>query len=108
MGGSVQVQFRLPASVRKEGKWFYSSCPLLDVHSQGTTRREALGNLKEAVGLFVESCYKRGTLGKVLLSCGFVPGERPISPSVRAGAESVNVPLSLISRGRVHAEARTH
>ena len=108
MGGSVQVQFRLPASVRKKGKWFYSSCPLLDVHSQGHSRRESLANLKEAVGLFVESCYKRGTLGKVLLACGFIPGGQHISPSIRVGSESVNVPLSLISRGRVHAETRTH
>lgn len=107
MGGTVQVQFRLPATVRKEGKWVYSSCPSLDVHSQGHTKREALSNLKEAVGLFVESCYKRGTLGKVLLACGFVPGGHSVG-HIKAGAESVNVPLSLISRGRAHAEARSH
>lgn len=108
MGGTVQVRFRLPASVRKKGKWFYSSCPLLDVHSQGRTKRESLKNLREAVSLFVESCYKRGTLGKVLLASGFIPGGQPVSRSVRLGADSVNVPLSLIARGRVHAEARTH
>jgi len=107
MGGTVKVRFSLPASVRKKGKWFYSVCPLLDVHSQGRTKREALKNLREAVGLFVESCYKRGTLGKVLLASGFIPGGESVQ-SAHYGAESVNVPLSLIARGRVHAEARTH
>ena len=40
--------------VEREGDGYVSLCPELDVASQGETVEEALANLKEAVGLFLE------------------------------------------------------
>ncbi len=62
----IGVEFRLPAKIRKRGRWYVASCLPLDVHSQGRTREEAHQNLADAVLFFVESCIHRGTLGDVL------------------------------------------
>lgn len=42
------------AVIQREGKWYVSWCPELDVASQGKTVEEALKNLKEAVELYLE------------------------------------------------------
>jgi len=65
-GMHVGVEFRLPAKIRKKGRWFVSSCPSLDVHSQGHTKEEARRNLVDALVFFLESCFERGTLDAVL------------------------------------------
>jgi predicted RNase H-like HicB family nuclease len=67
----AQMEFSLPARIRKKGKWFISSCALLDVHSQGRTRQEAQRNLVDALASFLISCYERGALDDVLKEGGF-------------------------------------
>ncbi len=71
----MQVTFnvKLPATIRREGDWFVSACPVLDIASQGKSEREALNNLVEAAQVFLLSCYERGTLDQVLKDCGFRP-----------------------------------
>ncbi len=44
----------LSAVLHKEGDWYVSLCPELDVASQGRTVEEAIANLKEAVALYLE------------------------------------------------------
>ena len=41
--------------------------------AQGTSKKKALSNLKEAISLFLLDCYERGTLEKVLKLSGFTP-----------------------------------
>ena len=45
---------RLSAIINKEGDWYVSWCPELDIASQGKTVEEAVSNLKEAVELYLE------------------------------------------------------
>jgi len=45
---------RLSAIINKEGDWYVSWCPELDIASQGKTVEEAVPNLKEAVELYLE------------------------------------------------------
>jgi predicted RNase H-like HicB family nuclease len=45
---------QLTAVIRKEEDMYVSSCPELDIASQGFTIEEAKHNLKEAVELFFE------------------------------------------------------
>ena len=66
----IAMEFRVPARIRRKGKWFVSSCPLLDVHSQGHTRGEAERNLVDALTSFLIICYERGTLDEVLREAG--------------------------------------
>jgi predicted RNase H-like HicB family nuclease len=43
---------KFSAIIHKEGKWYVSLCPELDVASQGKTVEEAVENLREAVNLY--------------------------------------------------------
>ena len=45
----------LTAVIWKEGKHYVSLCPQLDVSSFGSTKAEAVENLKEAASLYLES-----------------------------------------------------
>ncbi|MBI4525724.1 MAG: type II toxin-antitoxin system HicB family antitoxin [Deltaproteobacteria bacterium] len=76
----MQVTFvvKLPATVKKKGRFYISCCPILDVYSQGETEGKALRNLKEALKLFFISCFDRGTLDEVLKNCGFKPIEKRV------------------------------
>ena len=44
----------LKATVWKEGKYYVSQCLNIDVASFGTTKKEALANLEEALELYLE------------------------------------------------------
>lgn len=99
MTASVKVEFTLPAEVREAGDgggYYVSVCPPLDVLSQGETEEAALANLVEALQLFVQSCFERGTLEAVLKDCGFVPGRN--IREVAEGERVVRVPLPLVAQ----------
>jgi predicted RNase H-like HicB family nuclease len=50
----MEETYRFSAVVQKEGKWYVSWCPELDIASQGETIEEAIDNLKEAIELYLE------------------------------------------------------
>ena len=88
----IEFRFKLPYEVYLEGGYYISSCPPLDVLSQGDTEQEAINNLEEALGLFLEGCYENGTLEAVLKESGFkaVSTEPPEN-----GMLHVDVPIYL-------------
>lgn len=99
----VTLVVKLPATVKKKGRFFISCCPLLDVYSQGETEGKALRNLKEALRLFLISCFERGTLDEVLKTCGFKPAEKrmtKIEPFPKK-YKSVRVPLPFTAPQKV-------
>jgi predicted RNase H-like HicB family nuclease len=91
----ISLKFKLPARIRKKGKWYVSSCDFLDVHSQGHTREQAETNLRDALATFLTSCYERGTLEAVLKESGFVPARsrNSLKHSVPKGTTEIVVPL---------------
>lgn len=96
MPQAIFFQMRIPFSVREEAGVFYSSCTILDVHSQGATKDEALDNLTEAIQLFVETCYESGSLENVLKHSGFTPAH--LAMSDQAEGDYMDVPLSLVAQ----------
>ncbi len=48
------MKSKLSGILHKEGDWYVSWCPELDIASQGKTVEEALLNLQEAVELYLE------------------------------------------------------
>lgn len=52
---SMRKTFKFTAVIEREGDGYVSSCPELDIASQGETLEIATENLKEVVGLFFES-----------------------------------------------------
>ena len=45
---------KFSAILHREGDWYVSWCPEMDIASQGKTMEEAVANLKEAVELYME------------------------------------------------------
>lgn len=86
---------RLPFNVKERKNWFVSSCPILDVHSQGDTKNEAIENLIEALSLFFTTCIEMGTLDKVLRECGFSYAKisNKLTDEVRNNYIEVPIPL---------------
>lgn len=66
-------EITLRADFHRERNQWIGWCPDLDVTTQGDTRREAEENLREAVGLFLETCHEMGTLEDVLQEAGLLP-----------------------------------
>ena len=92
----VELTAKLPVKIKKRGKFYVSSCPLLEVYSQGETKARALENIKEALQLFLMSCFERGTLGTVFRERGFKPSTRIVHhTSTPSKYQSVTVPLPL-------------
>ncbi|MCI0513543.1 type II toxin-antitoxin system HicB family antitoxin [candidate division KSB1 bacterium] len=71
MSTRIMVTAKLPFNIDKDGNYFVSYCPPLDVYSQGQTEQEAEKNLKEALSLFFITCFEMGTFDKVMKECGF-------------------------------------
>lgn len=72
----IPVTMHLPYTVKSEGEWIVASCDALDIHAQGKSADEAATQLKWEMELFLEHCYKGGTLETVLQDCGLAP--RPL------------------------------
>jgi predicted RNase H-like HicB family nuclease len=93
----VTFTVSLPITLKKEGKYTISCCPILDIWSQGVTDQEAEKNLKEAVRLFLTDCFERGTLEKVLKDCGFVAVKKfPQHIPRPSSQKEIEVPLPFI------------
>ncbi len=54
--------YNLTAIIWKEGKFFVSRCPELEVASMGKSPEEALKNLKDAVELYLENAKILGIM----------------------------------------------
>jgi len=63
----MQETYKFSAVIHKEGKWYVSWCPELEVASQGETIEKTIDNLKEAVELYLEDeDVKIPTAGSIL------------------------------------------
>jgi predicted RNase H-like HicB family nuclease len=97
---TVQAEFRLFGTLKREGEWYIAHCPPLDITTQGRTEEEAKKNLIEASELFVVSCFERGTFEQALRELGWhvvtggavaKVGDGP--PSVPAGSFAFPIPV---------------
>jgi len=104
----VKFTLTVHIEVKQKGKWFYSSSPVFDVHSQGPSKKEALDNVAEALQLFVESCYERGTLEQAMKEIGLVPARKTNKTQRHAATSllSIDFPFDLLAAK--HAQAQAH
>ncbi len=100
--GENQILFdiKVTCHVKSDEVGFVSHCPEFDVFSQGETEKSAIENLKEAVELFIETCYECGTLLDVLRESGyqFSRESTPIKDE-----HMMEIPFSLVSHAQAHA-----
>jgi predicted RNase H-like HicB family nuclease len=62
------------AAVHQEEDWYVAQCLEVDVASQGETVTEALANLSEAVGLYLEEARDAHPTATPLVTSFQVPG----------------------------------
>jgi len=67
----VIFEIKVPVKIKKKAIGYISSCPILDIHSQGETESVAKKNIAEAIRLFLITCFEKGSLDDVLKECGF-------------------------------------
>ena len=95
----VVFSLTVDSEVTKEGDVYVSYCQALDVYSQGETEEEASTNLIEALHLFVQSCYERGTLDAVMKERGFaVERDSPATAEVLPDGDhrqSITLPVAV-------------
>lgn len=93
---TAAFEISLPVRVKKEGKYFISYCPPLDVYSQGETKAIAKKNIEEAVRFFIIDCYERGTPENILIKSGFVLLKKPIPQRPNIKREEIAVFLPFV------------
>jgi hypothetical protein len=94
----MEIQFT--TRIFKEGRIFVAHALELDVSSCGGTKAKVLGNLKEAVRLFLEVAEKIGILEQILEEAGYRQGKK-LAPSKvhRRAADDSPVSAAYTSQG---------
>jgi predicted RNase H-like HicB family nuclease len=92
MATSIQAEFKLFGTVKREGDWYIAHCPPLDVTTQGRSAAEARENLREASELFIVSCLERGTFDQALRELGWKPHQEQRG-GLPAGAFELIIPI---------------
>lgn len=91
MDDTLELSVKLMCFFREEAGQWVAGCPSLDVYSQGDTPEDAQEALREAVGMWIESCLERDTLEQAMREVGWhriPPGATP-----PPGAEFIGVKL---------------
>lgn len=92
---SIKINFSLPVSFLKEGKYFVAYTPALDISTSGKTFEEAKKRFGEVVVIFFEELLQKGTLDKVLTELGWRKVQKTWSPPILVASEikSFSIPL---------------
>ncbi len=97
----VGVNIKFPAELHRERDTWVASCPQLHVASQGSTPREALAMLQEAMALFIEGCCEEGIMDRVLEESGLEVRATANAVDHAAPQDTVSVPVNMVP----HAQA---
>lgn len=63
---ALQIYFKVPVEVRKDGGRFVASCFLLDTLHEGPNKQEALAALTDAVQAYMTACCKNRAVDAVI------------------------------------------
>ncbi|MBF0227942.1 MAG: hypothetical protein HQK76_21075 [Desulfobacterales bacterium] len=96
---AIIFNIELAIKIEKKDDAFISSCPNLDVFSQGETEKEAKNNIIEALTAFFIGCIELNTLERVLKECGFkLESENSVIKHIKDTSEEyVNIPIYLFA-----------
>lgn len=81
-GGEATVEASVEVQLIKEGDYFVSYCPALELSSFGDSEEDATKGFEEALAIFFDELHKRGTLEKVLLNLGWGLRKLPVASFV--------------------------
>ena len=66
-----KIQFKLPVSIFKEGKYFIAHSPALDLSTSGRDYEEVKRRFNEVVEIFFQELIQKKTLNEVLKNLGW-------------------------------------
>ena len=78
----VNIQFKLPVSILREGKYFIAYTPALDLSTSGRTYEEARSRFEEIVEIFFEEIVHKGTVDQVLQDLGWRKSQKHWNPPI--------------------------
>lgn len=70
--GAYVLEASLSGILFQEKETWVACCQMLDLSTCGSTAKEALENIREAISLFFDSCIKRNTLHRALLELHWI------------------------------------
>lgn len=90
----VNLSFKLPVSVFKEGKHFIAYSPVLDLSTSAKTYEKAQKRFAEIVNIFFEEIIKKGTLDEVLKDLGWQKTKKQWTPPslISQKIEEIKIP----------------
>lgn len=92
----VTLEFSLPVSVLKEGKYFVAYSPVLDLSTSAESFEKAKERFEEVVHIFFEELIEKNTIDEVLTDLGWQRTQKKWSPPVAISheSESFKLPIS--------------
>jgi predicted RNase H-like HicB family nuclease len=71
----IKVTISLKGVVRQDevAGGFVTFCPALTIYAHGKTSEDAMLAMEKTLSLYLETCFRRGTLDSVLKKAGFEP-----------------------------------
>lgn len=88
------IEISIQVYIVKEGDYFVSYCPSLELSSFGDSPEEAKAGFEEALAIFIGDVNQKGTLENVLLDLGWSLTKRPAldyRPPVNKKSASVSL-----------------
>lgn len=89
----IQVEVKLQVCIEKTDVGFTAFCESLDVYAEGSSKRKAERNIREALSLFLETCMEMGTFNEVLASSGFKRTVRQQRHASNFTCENMKIPV---------------
>jgi hypothetical protein len=78
----INLQFKLPVSIIREGKKYIAYTPVLDLSTSANSFEVAKKRFGELVYIFFEELIKKGTLEEVLRDLGWRKVQKNWNPPV--------------------------
>lgn len=95
---TVNISLCLICTVKRDadaGDRWVTGCPALDIFSQGKSEEEAKVSLEQAIELWVEDCFERGTLDEALREAGF----EKVHPATKLRPEDEHISVCAVPEG---------
>lgn len=94
----LSIQFSLPVTILREGKYFIAHTPALDISTSADTFEKAKSRFEELVNIYFEELIEMNTLEEVLLDQGWQIVEHKWQAPVVVSSknETVEIPFHVL------------
>lgn len=103
----MQIRYKLPVLILKEGRHFIAFTPVLDLSTAGKTARIAKDRLFEAANIFFEELIAKGTFEEVLENLGWQKIKKQMVPPTVVSSLSENITVSALKDHYAKNNTRT-